>query len=87
MQEPTLRDVMGAIEVLTKTTNLIQQDVSDLKQDIIDMGEAVQGFATHVDERFDCMEAKMATKDYVDRRIIEVEDRILPTVRAALKAL
>ena len=93
MQEPTIRDVMGAIETLTKTTLQIQQDVSVLKQDVsvlkqdmLDMGESMQELATHVDERFDRMEAKMATKDYVDRLDIEVEAKIVPTVREMLKA-
>lgn len=50
MEEPTIRDVLVAIETLTTTTLHIQQDVSVLKQDVSELKQDVSVLKQDVSE-------------------------------------
>lgn len=51
-------------------------------QEILEaLHEGLHMLASHMDDRFMKLESAMATKDFVDRRISDVETQLIPVVK------
>lgn len=81
--DPRFEQVYSLIQGNSETIQSNAEAIRSNTEAIQSNAEAIQSLASHMDVRFDRMEAKMASKDYVDRKIGELRGDINLVLRRA----